>query len=168
MNLKAKELILFSYLSAIILILKEVLSFIPNVELVSFFIIIYSLIYKYKTIYITVIYLFLVSIINGFNLWTIPYALTWIFICLLSVLLSNKLTKKYILLSFYSAILGLLFSIFYTITNLIFFGANTAFYYFLSSLPFDLIHMISNFFIMFYIGKFAYNLILKLNKFYFR
>lgn len=163
MKLTVKELILFSYLSAIILVLKEVLSFLPNIELVSFFIIIYSLIYRYKAFYITIIYLLIFSIINGFNLWSIPYFFTWLFICFLTNILFNILKDRYILISFYSAIIGFFFSLFYTISNFILFGFNTAFYYFLTGLPFDLIHMISNFFIMLFMGKFIYKLLLKLN-----
>lgn len=163
LKLTVKELILFSYLSAIILVLKEVLSFLPNIELVSFFIIIYSLIYRYKAFYITIIYLLIFSLINGFNLWSIPYFFTWLFICLLTNLFFNILKDRYILISIYSAIIGFFFSLFYTISNFILFGFNTAFYYFLSGLPFDVIHMISNFFIMLFIGKFIYTLLLRLN-----
>ncbi|AOR24450.1 hypothetical protein [Clostridium taeniosporum] len=167
MKISIKELILFGVLGAILTVTQIVLNFIPNVEVVTLFIIIYSLIYGKRSIYSVFIFVIMMGLIYGFGTWWFGYILLWPLLNILSCLLSKFIKDNYLILSLYSGIFGLLFGFFYAIPNAIFGGINAGIAYWISGIPYDIVHGVANYFIMLFLGEKIYNLLLQLNNKYF-
>lgn len=143
-----------------------IFQFIPNIEVVSLFIIIFSLIYRYKTLYSITLFIMLMGIFYGFGLWILGYLIIWPLLCVMTIILSKYLKKNYFILSLFSATFSFLFGAFYAIPYIFVGGASLAFVYWISGIVFDIIHMIGNFFIMLFVGKTLYNIIVKINMLY--
>lgn len=166
MKLTLKELILFSILGALLVLSQIALSFLPNIELVSLFIIIFTLVYGKKSLYSTFIFIIIMGVYYGFGLWWFGYIIVWPLLTFLTLILKRKLEGSYLTLSIFSAIFGLCFGAFYALPYLIIGNISYAITYWIRGLPYDFIHMVGNYFIMLFLGKTIYNLLIKLNKNY--
>lgn len=167
MKINVKELILFGVLGGLISVSQIALSFIPNVETVSLFIILFSLIYKKKAMYIVFVFVIVMGLIYGFGVWWFGYIILWPFLCVMTYKLENVISEKYLILSLYSGIFGLLFGFFYAIPYGIFGGINAGIAYWVSGIPFDIIHGIGNYFIMLFLGEKIFRVVKNLNIKYF-
>ena len=162
MKLDTKSLILYSLLGAILFVSQVTLSFLPNVEMVSFLIIIYSLLYGKNAQIPVIIFNMLMGLVYGFGPWIIGYFILWPLLNFITVLLRKFLIEKYLALAIFSAIYGLIFGFLYSIPYFSI-DPSYAIAYWISGLPYDIVHMVSNYFIMLTLGKIFYNLIKKLN-----
>lgn len=162
MKLNARSLILYSLLGAILFVSQVTLSFLPNVEMVSFLIIIYSLLYGKNAQIPVIIFNMLMGLVYGFGPWIIGYFILWPLLSFATVLLRKILIEKYLALAIFSAIYGLIFGFLYSIPYF-FIDPSYAIAYWISGLPYDIVHMVGNYFIMLTLGKIFYNLIKKLN-----
>lgn len=167
MKINVKELILFGVLGGLISVSQIALSFIPNVETVSLFIILFSLIYKKKAMYIVFVFVIVMGLIYGFGVWWFGYIILWPFLCVMTYKLENIISEKYLILSLYSGTFGLLFGFFYAIPYGIFGGINAGIAYWVSGIPFDIIHGIGNYFIMLFLGEKIFRVVKNLNIKYF-
>ncbi|KAI3349395.1 hypothetical protein FDB55_07410 [Clostridium botulinum] len=167
MKISIRELILFGILGAILTIAKISLDFIPNVEAVSLLVIIYSLIYGKKSIFIIFIFVIMMGLIYGFGPWWIGYFILWPALNILTSLLSKFIKNRYLVLSLYSGMFGLLFGLFYAIPYAIFGGINAGIVYWTAGIPYDIVHGLANYFIMLFLGEKIYELLFNLNKNYF-
>lgn len=167
MKINVKELILFSMLGGLVSVSQIALSFIPNVETVSLFIILFSLIYNKKAMYIVFVFVAIMGLIYGFRLWWFGYVILWPFLCITTYKLKTIINGKYLILSLYSGSFGLLFGFFYAIPYGIFGGINAGIAYWVSGIPFDIIHGIGNYFFMLLLGEKLFDLIEKLNSRYY-
>lgn len=165
MKLNTRSLILYSFLGALIFASQFALSFIPNVELVSFLVIIYSLIYGKKAQVPILVFNMLMGLFYGFNpYWIIGYFILWPLLSILTILFKKLLLENYLALAIFSGVFGLSFGALYSLQYIIIVSPAYAFSYWVSGIPFDVIHMIGNYFIMLFLGKPIYNLLIKLNK----
>lgn len=75
--MKTKDIITCSFLAAILLVVQVTLGSLPNVELVSLLIIVYTLTLERKTL--AVIYLFALfeGFMYGFGIWWVMYLYVW-------------------------------------------------------------------------------------------
>ena len=166
MKITVKELVILSMLGSLMFLGQYIFQFIPNIEVVSLFIIIFSLIYRYKILYSITLFIMLMGIFYGFGLWILGYLIIWPLLCVMTIILSKYLKKNYFIRSLFSATFGFLFGAFYAIPYIFVGGASLAFVYWISGIVFDIIHMIGNFFIMLFVGKTLYNIIVKINMLY--
>lgn len=160
-----KYIPIIGMLSAILLVVQIALGFLPNIELVSLLIIIYTLVFKKKVIYIISIFVLLEGLIYGFGLWWINYLYIWFILAFITHIFKKESSPLVwaLISGFYGLLFGTLCSIPYffiglssgTIQN----GFNTALAYIISGIPFDLVHGISNFFIALTLFKPLYKLI---------
>jgi len=162
-KLSVKEIILFGIMGGIVSLSQIVLSFIPNVETVTLFIIVFSFIYKEKTLFIVLVFVSIMGIVYGFGLWWWGYIIIWPLLCIFTIKLRKILIKNFLVISVYSGIFGLLFGAFFAIPYAIFGGINAGIAYWISGIPYDIVHGVGNYFIMLVLGEFLYNLINKLN-----
>lgn len=165
MKLNTRSLILYSLLGTILFISQVVLNFIPNVELVSFLVIIYSLIYGKNALVPIMIFNMLMGLVYGFGPWLIGYFILWPLLSFLTIILRKLLIENYLALAIFSAFYGLIFGFLYAIPYFLV-SPSYAITYWISGIPYDVVHMISNYFIMLALGKIFYNLIIRLNKQY--
>lgn len=167
MKFSVKEIILFAILSAILTLSQMALSFIPNIELVTLFIIIYSLIYKEKALYIVAIFVVMMGLLYGFGTWWFGYVIIWPAFSFFTCRLSKSLEGKYLRMAVYSGIFGFMFGLLYTIPNIIFAGVKAGTAYYIAGIPYDIIHGTGNYFLMLFLGEKIYKIINYLNNQYF-
>ncbi|WP_297427236.1 hypothetical protein [Clostridium sp.] len=166
MKIDTREIVLFGALGSFISASQLILSFIPNVEIVSLLIILFSLIFRRKALYIVYTFVFIMGIIYGFGVWWFGYVMLWPLLCIITFTFSKFIEGEYFKLALYSGIFGVLFGFFYAIPYAVFGGLNAGIAYWISGLQFDIIHGISNYLIMQTFGERIFNLINKLNRNY--
>lgn len=167
MKVKSRELILFGMLGGLTAAMQMALSFIPNIEVVTLLIILFSLIYKRKTLYIVFTFVTLMGLLHGFGLWWFGYVILWPLLSLLTVFLREKFINNYLALSIYSSAFGFLFGFFYAIPYAVFGGFNAGLSYWISGIPYDMVHGLGNYFIMLLLGKKVFNILIMVSKRYF-
>ena len=129
MKIKIKELVLFSIFASIMFLGQYFFQFIPNVEVVSLFIIVLSIVYERKVLYSITLFIMLMGITYGFGLWILGYIIIWPLLSLITVLLKEYLIGNYLRLSLYSGGFGFLFGFFYASIYFFIGDFNLAFVY---------------------------------------
>ena len=77
MKLKVRELVILGLMTAILFIAQVALSFLPNIELVSLLIIVYTLVFGPKVLYVIYAFAVLEGLLYGFSTWWITYLYVW-------------------------------------------------------------------------------------------
>ncbi len=163
--MRTKDVVIIGMLSALLVAVQYSLSFLPNIELVSLLIIVYTLILHKKTIYIITVFIILEGFLYGFGLWFINYLYIWFILYgLATVFIREQSALQWAVISGgYGFSFGALCSIPYffmglpggTLRN----GFQSAFAYWISGIPFDITHGIANFIITLVLFKPLYGII---------
>lgn len=139
------RLVLIAFLSTILIISKEALSVIPNVELVTLLLILYTNILGLKTtIYITFIFTTVQALIYPPHLWIITYYLIWPILVIATYLL-NKINNDYHKFALLGAVFGLSFGAFDSLILSFVYGFHAYIPIWIRGLPWDLVHGLSNY-----------------------
>ena len=141
-------------MSALIEVSKLFMQGIPNVELTSFWLIMFTLYFGKKVFYVIPVFILLEGLIYGFGLWWIMYLYVWPLLVCIIYLLRKK--ADIWCCSLVSAIFGfgfgLLCSVPYFFMGLpdggIAGGVRSAVVWFIAGIRWDIVHGISNFVIM--------------------
>ncbi|XMB86910.1 hypothetical protein RJG79_03685 [Mycoplasmatota bacterium WC44] len=146
-SLYVKELVLISFLSIIITVGKQTLATIPNIEVVSFLFIVYTIVLGVRrTFLISIIFSTVEILIWGFGLWTFGYYLFWPLLIIIANFFKNRIKHRVgwaILSGLFGLSFGLLFAIYtapLTKINIL--------VYWVNGITFDIFHMVGNFTIM--------------------
>lgn len=142
-KVNTKELAGMALLSAILLIGQVGLSFLPNVEIVSLLIYIYTQIYRKKVFFIIYVFVFLEGCIYGVGLWWFGYLYMWSILALI-VLLHGKQQTPVLMTSVILGAYGISFGFLYSIPYFAAGGWAAGFSYWVSGIPFDLLHCAGN------------------------
>lgn len=145
--MNAKEVAYLGVMVALLEVSKIALAIIPNVELVSLLLIVFTLVMGRKTYLVTVGYAIIECLLWGMGTWVIMYLYVWP-ILVATIRLLNKLHINSVLAySIASGAFGLLFGAFSSLTYVAIGGWSMGFSWWINGIPFDLIHGISNFII---------------------
>lgn len=138
----ARELTTFALLAALLLALQVALAPLPNVELVSLLIALYTRRYGAKALLIVYTFVLLEGFIYGFGLWFVNYLYVWAVLWALAMALRGMkgVAGWVMLLGAYGLGFGLLCAVPYVFIG----GFGYAVSYFISGIPFDITHGISN------------------------
>lgn len=141
--MRIKDIALIGIMSAILLVIQVTLAFLPNIELVSLLIIIYTLVFGKKAFYIIYVFVALEGLLYGIGLWWINYLYVWTILCVLVLLLRKQRSPYFwaILSGFY----GLAFGALCAVPNLFLSGFASAVSYWIAGIPFDVLHGVGNF-----------------------
>lgn len=131
------------FLSAILLIGQVGMSYLPNIEIVSLLIYIYTQVYRKKVFFIIYVFVFLEGCIYGFGLWWFGYLYIWSVLALI-VLWSGRQQTSVIMTAVILGAYGLSFGMLYALPYFIAGGWATGFSYWVSGIPFDLLHCAGN------------------------
>jgi len=143
--MRIKDIAIIGMMSAILLAVQVALSFLPNIEMVTLLLILYTLILGRKTLFIIYVFVVVEGFIYGIGPWWINYLYVWTILYLV-VMLLRKL-QSVILWSAISAGFGLSFGALCSIPYFLTGGIASGFAYWVSGIPFDLVHGVSNFII---------------------
>lgn len=148
MKLSIRETAIFAMLGTIMYLSKIVLEFLPNVHLLAVLTIAYTVVYKQKALYPIYVYVLLLGLMNGFNMWWIPHLYLWTILWGVTMLLPKKMPKVaapivYIIVA---GCHGFLYGTLYAPAQAIMFGLdfNGMIAWIIAGIPFDITHGISN------------------------
>lgn len=148
------DIALIGMMIAIIEVSKRALDFLPNVELVTFWIIMFTLFLGGKAVYGVLGFVLIEGMIFGFHIWWIMYLYLWPALVLVTWLFRKN--ESLMLWAVISGAFGLLFGAAGSLPYLVIGsfdgglanGFYTAFSWWIAGIPWDLTHGIANFVIM--------------------
>lgn len=154
------DLTVLAALTALLLVMQVALAFLPNIELVSLLIIIYTLVLGRRTLYIIYAFAVLEGLIYGFEVWWFNYLYVWtILFIVVSLLRKNKSVIIWaIISSFFGLSFGFLCAVPYAAAG----GLGAGFAWWVAGIPFDVIHGVGNFVVTLLLFKPVYYIISKL------
>lgn len=144
-RLTTGELVRDALLCAILFISQISLAPVTNVELVSLFLILYTLVFKKHVWLILYVFIALEGLVYGFGLWWFSYFYVWPILPAFVFLFFKARTPKPFGIAILSGIFGMLFGFFCSLSYLITAGPEAAFIWWTAGIPFDLVHGIGNF-----------------------
>lgn len=146
----AKDIAIAGIMTALLTAGKMVLSFIPNIEIVSFMIIMFSVHFGRKTLISVFAFVLIEGLIYGFGIWWIGYVYIWPLLCLISCAVRKNASR--FLLTIISTIFGLFFGFLSSFPYIFMGTANPGIGYaltwWIAGIPYDLIHCFGNLAVM--------------------
>ena len=137
------EVALFGMLAALTFGAKVALSWLPNVEPVSLFVMLFAVVFGRKALYPIYIYVLLEILFYGIQLWNINYLYIWVILALAAWLLRGM--KNPLGWAVLSGAFGLLFGALCAPVYLFSGGLGFAVSWWASGIPYDLLHCAGNF-----------------------
>ena len=149
MKLTLKEAVIFGMLGAVMYASKLLTELLPNIHLIGVFIVAITVVYRKKALYPIYVFIFLTGLLNGFNMWWIPYLYIWAVLWGAVMLLPKKLPKKAtpIIYAVVCSLHGFLYGTIYAPAQALMFGLDFKgmVAWIVAGLPYDAIHGVSNF-----------------------
>ncbi len=151
--MKIKDITLIAILSAGLTAGKMVLSPLPNIEIVTFLLMVFTILFgPKKTLLASVVFVSNDLFLYGFGTWIIGYYLVWPLLILITYGVSKTTQNEYVFASV-SGAFGLGFGLFFALVESVFYGLAYGFVYWVRGIPFDIVHGISNFLIALFLFK---------------
>lgn len=141
--MRLRLIALSGILGAVLLVCQVAFAFLPNIELVSVLVILFTLILGRYVAYTLAVFVLLEGLVYGFGLWWFSYLYIWGILAIVTYLF-RKMDSHLgwaLLCGFY----GLIFGTLTAIPTVILSGFQAGIAYIISGIPFDLIHAVSNF-----------------------
>lgn len=148
-------------MSAVIIAAKQALSFLPNIELATLLIILYTIVFGNKTIYTICIFVISQGLLYGFNIWFVPYMYIWFILYLIALMFKKH--RSPLLWAIVSGAFGLSFGALCAIVTIVVSGFNAGFAFWIAGIPFDLVHGVANFAITLVLFTPLYYILNKIN-----
>ena len=145
-TLTITEIALFGMLGGLTFGAKFVMSGLPNIEPGSLLLMLFAVTFGVKALFPMGIYIALEILIYGIQLWNINYLYVWPL--LLLVALSMRKVTSPLLWAIVAAVFGLFFGLLCAPVYLFTGGLAFAVNWWLSGIPFDLLHCVGNFVIV--------------------
>lgn len=162
--MKTKELVLDSLLAALLFVVQTGLAGLPNIELVSLLLILYTLLFGRRVFLILYTFVILEGLVFGFGLWWISYLYVWAILCLSALFLGKsrpvRTGSAALLSGFFGMSFGMLCAFSYLLTG----GPGAALAWWVAGIPFDILHGISNFFVAIALYRPLYSLLYRLKQ----
>lgn len=143
MKLSAKDIALIGMMTATLEAAKLALSWLPNVELVTLLILVYTLYFGRRIFLVIPVFVLVEGFIYGIGVWWIMYLYAWPLLAILTLLFRKVQTVWFwaVLAGAFGLCFGALCSIPYYFIS----GPLYAFSWWISGIPFDVLHGASNF-----------------------
>lgn len=142
-KLTTRELVLLSLMGAIMFALQVAMAALPNIHPIAPLVIATTVVFGWKTLYSVGVFILLEGLIYGFGMWWLSYLYVWPLLVALAMLLKGSDSPL-----FWAAIaggFGLLFGALCSLPYFLIGGPSAAFAYWVSGIPFDLLHCGGNF-----------------------
>lgn len=137
------EVALFGVLGALTFGAKVALSWLPNIEPSSLMVMLFAVTFGWKGLFPTYLYVVLEILIYGVSLWTIPYLYIWLILFVAARLLRGMTHP--LGWAILSAVFGLTFGALCLPTTWIMSGFASGLAWWISGIPYDVIHCVGNF-----------------------
>lgn len=140
---KARGIALTALLAAILTASKFALDGLPNIELVSLFIILYVLEFPKLAVPTVYTYLLLYGLLNGFGIWWFPQLYIWAVLIALARLM--RASRSAFVWAMVSGLFGLCYGALYALSYAVMNGPAAGLAWWITGVPFDLVHGAGNF-----------------------
>ena len=141
--MSVRELVELSLMGALMVGTQVAMAALPNVNLVSVLIILTVIAYGAKAFYPVYVFVLLEGLIYGFGLWFFNYLYVWAVLIGIALLLRKN--TNYLVWAVVAGLFGLSFGALCTIPYFFIGGPAMALSYWVSGIPFDITHCVSNF-----------------------
>lgn len=153
MNIQARDVALIALISATATTGKLILSFLPNVEVVTLIFMVYTTsIGIKKTLPAAVIFSTTEVLIYGLSTWLMGYYIIWPLLIIIVHYLNKSLKSEYIY-ALIAGLFGLSYGLIFAAVESVFYGYMYGLTYWIRGLPYDIVHGISNFVIVLVLFK---------------
>lgn len=142
-GLSVGEMALFGVLGALTFGLKLVMAPLPNIEPVSLLVMVYAVVFRWKSLYPVYLYVLMEVLYFGLGTWNFNYLYIWGILVVASVLLAE--TRHPLVWAVLSGAFGLLFGLFCAPVDIFIGGLGYAVTKWASGIPFDVLHCTGNF-----------------------
>ena len=142
-SITVRELAELAVITALMIALKEAMNALPNIHPVMLLLILSVRRYGRRALYPALGFSLVECLLYGFGMWSVSYLYIWP----LSVLLALPFRRNDspLFWACFAGVFGLCFGALSALTTLFLFGWHSAVAYWVSGIPFDLIHCVSNF-----------------------
>lgn len=155
MKLTIKEITLIGMMVAVIEVCKVAFAGLPNIELTSFWIIMFTLFFGWRILFVVPVFILIEGAMYGVQMWWIMYLYAWPLLVLITWIFRKQ--KSVWFWSVLSGIFGLMFGFLcsfpYVVVGAVDGGLVNGLYagftWWVAGIPWDVTHCIGNFVIMF-------------------
>lgn len=141
-KLTVKEIALMGVMLALLVVSAHVMAPLPNIEPVTLLIMLYTLFFGRKVVYILAAYILLEGCWYGFGIWWVMYLYVWPLLAFFTYLLRKK--ESVWVFSLLAGVFGLFYGALCSIPYFFVGGVSAAFTWWVAGIPYDLIHCVSN------------------------
>ncbi|MDW2799800.1 hypothetical protein RZO55_19680 [Clostridium boliviensis] len=159
-----KRLVIDAFLCAILFISQVSLSWLPNVELVSLFLILYTLVFGRHVWIILYVFVLLEGLFWGIGMWWFSYLYVWALIPASVFLLYKKHCPSPVSAALLAGSFGMLFGLFSSLPAVLTGGLSAAFVWWTAGIPYDILHGMGNFIVSLILFKPLYQLLTALKQ----
>ncbi len=158
-NLTVKDIALSGVMVAVIEVSKIALSYLPNIELTSFWLIMFTLFFGWKIVFVVPVFILIEGCIYGFQIWWVMYLYAWPLLVFLAWKFRRQESVWFwsILSGAFGLCFGLLCSIPYVVVGAADGGIRGGLYagltWWIAGIPWDIAHCIGNFVLMLILYK---------------
>lgn len=163
MKITTEKLVRIALLGAALNVAKWALAFLPNVEIVSLLIIVYTLAFGRDTFWMILVFNLMEGVQWGFGLWWVSYLYAWPILMAVVLPLRRILKEEFLLWAVVSGFFGLIFGALFAVAYLPV-DVSYAVTYWVSGLPWDVWHGACNFILMILLGKPLYRALKRLQR----
>ena len=142
-TLTLRQIALFGILGALTFGLKVAMSLLPNIEPVSLLVMLYAVIFGRKCIFPIYLYVMMEVLFYGIQLWNINYLYIWAILALVAWLLRHQ--QHPLVWALVCGVFGLFFGALCAPVYVFTGGWGFALSWWVSGIPFDLLHCAGNF-----------------------
>lgn len=144
--LSVKDIAIIGMMTAILVTVQVALSFLPNIELITLLLIVFTLVFRWKALFVVFAFILVEGIIYGFGLWWFSWIYIWPLLCVFTMLFRK--IRSIFFWAIASCVFGLAFGALTAFPLLAISGLKAAIAYWIQGIPFDLVHGISNLFLV--------------------
>lgn len=162
--MNTKDLVRDALLAALLFIAQVCFAWLPNIELVSLLLILYTMVYKRQVWLMLYVFILLEGLVYGFGIWWISYLYVWPILPAGVFLLKRREQPSTLGLAIWSGCFGMLFGLFCSVSYLFMGGPGAAFAWWVSGIPFDILHGIGNFLAVLLLYKPLYRILSAQNR----
>lgn len=137
------QVALFGILGGLTFAAKFAMSFLPNIEPSSLMIMLFAVVFGWKGLFPTYVYVALEILIFGISTWSIPYLYIWL-ILFAAAWLMRKATHP-VAWALLSGVFGLLFGVLSLPSHWVMSGFAASVAWVISGIPYDIAHCAGNF-----------------------
>lgn len=147
-GLSVRELVIFSLLGTLMFLSDLLMEALPNIHILGLLIAAITLTYGVKALFPIYVYVVLIGLSGGFNIWWLPYTYIWTVLWGLIMLIPKCLPRKLLfpIVHLLVTLHGLAFGTLYAPAQALFFGLDFhgMLAWIVAGFSFDLIHAVGN------------------------